>query len=85
MKKIERAIDTGFHLAEGATFLDQLAAVARQTAVDAMDEAIFRGGDPVEINEAQQALSGGDALRAAGDFLDAVDEYEDAAEIAAGA
>lgn len=47
-------------------------------AVTDIDAAMDRGGDPVEIADAQQFLADGDALRDAGLFKDAVAKYKDA-------
>ena len=58
--------------------MDQLADAARQFAADALDFAIAQGGDPSEINDAQQALDEGDALKASASFKDAVSKYKDA-------
>ena len=58
--------------------MDQLAGIARQVAQEALDQAIAQGGDPDKINEAEQELAEGDALRASGAFTDAVDKYKDA-------
>ena len=65
--------------------MDQFAAIARQLAVDAIDQAIAQGGDSGEINDAQQALAEGDALRASEAFKDAVANYKDALAKAEGA
>ena len=58
--------------------MDQLASIARQLAADATSEAFAQGGDTAKINEAQQALANGDALRALGAFKDAVNKYKEA-------
>ncbi len=59
--------------------MDQLAGIARQLAVDALNQAIADPqSDPDKINEAEQELADGDALRALGAFTDAVDKYKDA-------
>ena len=58
--------------------MDELAGIAQQLATEALDEAIAQGGDPGDINDAQQALADGDALRASGAFKDAVNKYKDA-------
>ncbi len=76
--ELEAAIDEGLDPAEGAELMDQLLAIARKTAVDALDQAIALGGDPGEISDAQQALSEGDALRTSSAFKDAANKYKDA-------
>lgn len=63
---------------QGTQLMDQFAAIARQFAVDALNQAIAQGGDPTKISEAQQALADGDALKASGTFKDAVNKYKDA-------
>ena len=62
----------------GAELMDRAAELARLLAVDAIDQAIARGGNPLVITQAQQALADGDALRASGAFKDAVNKYKDA-------
>ena len=68
--------------AEGIQLMDQLAGIARQLAVAALDEAIAQGA---VIGDAELALDEGDALRASGlagvvitDFKEAVNKYKDA-------
>ena len=63
---------------QGIQLMDQFAGIAQQIAADALDEAIAQGGDPGEINDAQQALDEGDGLRASEAFKDAVNKYKDA-------
>ena len=76
---LEAAVKDGLlGAAEGTALLDQLTGVARQLAADALAEAIAQGGDPGDIADAQEALDEGDALRASGDFKDAVNKYKDA-------
>ncbi len=76
---LEAAVSDGLlDPAEGAQFMDQLAAIARQLAADALDQAIDQGADPTVIDEALEALADGDALRALGAFKDAVNAYKDA-------
>ena len=76
---IEAAVSSGLLDPEqGGQLMDQLAEVARSMAQNALNEAIAESGDPVVINDAQQALAEGDALRAAGAYKDAVNKYKDA-------
>ena len=76
---LEAAVNDGLiDFAQGTDLMDQLAGVARQLAADALDFAIDQGGDPSEINDAQEALDEGDALRASASFKDAVSKYKDA-------
>jgi len=77
---IQAAVDAGdLDAATGAQLMDDLAGIARQIAVDAIDTAIATpGSDPVAIVDAQQFLADGDALRAASQFKDAVAKYKDA-------
>ncbi len=42
------------------------------------DEALVQDGDPIIIDDAEQALADGDALRDLGAFKDAVNKYKDA-------
>ncbi len=76
---LEAAVNDGLlDPVEGAQCMDQLAGIARQLAVNALDEAIARAGDVTVIADAQQFLADGDALRASGAFKDAVNKYKDA-------
>ena len=58
--------------------MDDLAAIAREIAADAVAEATALGGDPEVIAAAQQALDDGDTLRDSRAFKDAVSQYRDA-------
>jgi hypothetical protein len=58
--------------------MDSFVAIARQIAMDAIQNAIGSGGDPDLINEAQQALTEGDDMRFEELFKDAVNKYKDA-------
>ncbi|MEE9123543.1 MAG: hypothetical protein V3U14_03490 [candidate division NC10 bacterium] len=78
VKKLKEAIKKGLDPAEGTEFMDQLAEIARQIAVEALNEAIAQGGRPKKINDAQKALAKGDALRATGKFNKAVAKYREA-------
>jgi hypothetical protein len=75
---LEAAINEGLDPYEAEQLMDQLAGIARQMAVAAIDEAIDLGGKKDEITQAQEALAEGDALRAALEFKDAVGKYKDA-------
>jgi hypothetical protein len=46
--------------------------------VNAIEEAIAAGGDPVVIADTQQYLADGDSLRDQESFKDAVNKYKDA-------
>ena len=86
--ELEAAVQEGLDPAQGAELMDLMdgfAAVARQLATAAIDDAIDRGGDYGKIAVAQMALAQGDALRASGTFKDAVNEYKDAVANAEGA
>ena len=84
--ELEVAVSEGLlDLAQGTFLIDQLAGVARQLAETAIGEAITRGGDAGDINEAEMFLLQGDALRMAGGFKDAVNAYKDALAKAEGA
>ena len=71
--------------AQGTEIMDRLAATARQLAAGAIEDATDRGGDPVKIAEAEDALAQGDVLRDEGAFKDAVNKYKDALAKAEGA
>ena len=58
--------------------MDDLTGVTRQIAEDALNEAIACDPDNPDLDDAQQALDEGDALRASEAFKDAVNEYKDA-------
>lgn len=76
--EIEAAVDEGLNPAQGNPLMDQLAGVARQLAVGALDIANAEGGKLDEIADAQAALAEGDGLRTEGKFKDAVNKYKDA-------
>ena len=83
---LQAAVDAGLlDGTQGEQHMDQLAAIAKQLAVNAIDDAIFRGGDPTKIITAEQAVDDGDAKRASEDFKDAVNKYKDALANAEGA
>lgn len=82
---IESAVKDGLLAPDqGTQLMNQFTAIARQLASDALDEAIAQDGDPDVIEDAQQALSEGDSLRASGAFKDAVNKYKDALSKAEG-
>ncbi len=68
----------GLDPGHGTELMDQLAALARRLAVEALNQLIAQEGDPTIIAEAQQFIDEGDAFRAAVAFKDAVDKYKDA-------
>ena len=82
---LEAAVIEGLDPADGEELMDALAGIARQLAVDAINQAIASGGDEVKIATAEQALDDGDELRTAGAYKDAVNEYKDALAEAEGA
>ena len=83
---LEAAVNDGLlGIAQGTQLLDQLTAVARQMAAEALADAIARGGDPGDIADAQLAFDEGAALRAVGAFKDAVNKYKDTLAKAEGA
>ena len=82
---LEAAVNDGLlDPAQGTQLMDELAGVARQLAIDAVGQAIARGGDPTVIADAEQALAEGDTLKESGlggvitDFKEAVNKYKDA-------
>ena len=82
---LEAAVKDGLDAAEGTDLMDQIADAARLLAQTAIAGAEARAGDARKIAEAVQALLDGDALRAAGQFKAAVDDYKRALERAEGA
>ena len=82
---VESAVNEGLDPAQAASFMDQVANIARVVAEGAIVGAITQGGHPDKISDAQQALAEGDTLRAAQAFKDAVAKYKDALAIAEGA
>ncbi len=83
---LQAAVDAGLlDPTSGNEYMDQLAAVARLLANNAVNEAIARGGDSSQIAAAQQSLADGDSLRASGAFIDATAEYRGALSQAEGA
>ena len=82
---LQAAVDEGLPGPdEGARLMDILAAVARQVAVEALDEAIARGGDADDISDAKDSLAEGDDLRSSSDYKDALNKYKDALSKAEG-
>ena len=83
--------DEGLDPVEGAALMDNLAGIARQLAVDAIDEAIAVGGDAGEIQEAMDFLAEADSLRELATaemcelFRIAISAYKDALAKAEGA
>ena len=76
---LEAVVDDGLlDAVTGTQLMDELAGIARLLAVSALEEATAQGGDPGVLNDAQQALDEGDALRASEAFKDAVNKYKDA-------
>ena len=69
----------------GNQFMDDLAGAARALAVEAINDAIARSGDPSKISDAQTALADGDVDRTNLMFKDAVANYKDAVSQAEGA
>ena len=76
--------DDLLNINEGIQLMDKLTSIARELAIDAINEAIAQGGDSDKIEEAQEYLVDGDTLRANGlsgeyeDFKKAVNKYKDA-------
>jgi serine protease AprX len=71
--------------AQSTRLRDRVTGAARQLAVDAIKEASARGANSAKMNEANEAVSEGDALRAVGAFKAAVNKYKDALAKAEGA
>ena len=82
--ELDAAVQAGLlNSLQGAALMDDLAAVARLIATDAIGDA--QGGDPDKIAEAEQSLSDGDVFRTSSAYKDAVAKYKDALAIAEGA
>ncbi len=87
----DAVVEEGLDPVQGTQLMDKLAGVARQLAVEAIDEAVAAGGDQDAIDEAEVSLIVGDALRELGNsgvceaFKDAVNFYKDALAKAEGA
>ena len=87
----DAVVEEGLDPVQGTQLMDKLAGIARQLAVEAIDEAIAAGGDQDAIDEAEVSLIVGDALRELGNagvceaFKDAVNFYKDALAKAEGA
>ncbi len=75
---LEDAVDHGFNSGQGRQLMDRFAGIARQLAVNVLNQAIAQKGNPKKIKAAQEDLAAGDKLRAAGDFDEAVDKYKKA-------
>ena len=67
---LEAALDEG--VTQATAVMIQIAGIARALAEEAIGDAIAQGGDPDKVAEAQDALAGGDVLRANETFKDAV-------------
>ena len=81
VEELQDAIDEGLDPTQATQLMDQLAGIARQIAVDAIDQAASTpGSDPDAIQEAQDLLAEGDTLRVAGAFEDAVEIFEEAVD-----
>ncbi len=72
------AVREGLDPSQGMQLMDQLAGSAGHVASEAVGRATTSGGNPGHINKAQRRLAQGDALRASGEFEDAVGKYSDA-------
>ena len=83
---IQAAVDDGLlSPVLGNDLMDQLTSVARQIAVNALQDAIDRDGDSDKIDEAIEALALGDGLLSSEVFKDAINKFKDAHSIAEGA
>ncbi len=76
---LEAAVKDGLlDLTEGRDLMDLYAGIARQLAVNAINEAIAHEGDQDTIDEALAYLDEGDTLREQDTFKDAINKYKDA-------
>jgi tetratricopeptide (TPR) repeat protein len=83
---LEAAVaDGSLDASQANQIMNDLALVAQRIAVQAIEDAQERGGDPTQIEEAQLDLDDGDALRESGAYMEAVDKYKDALAKAEGA
>ena len=79
ISEVSAAVGAGLAAGQGATFMDQLAAVARKQAVAATNVATATpGSDAGKIALAQQEVAEGDTLRTASSYEDAANKYKDA-------
>ena len=62
----------------GTSLMDDLAGAARSLAEEAIETAEEQMGNQNDIDDALDLLAEGDALRASGEFKDAVTKYKDA-------
>jgi serine protease AprX len=83
--EIDSAVSSGdLTASQGASLNERVTGAARQLAVEAIDDAVERGGNAGKVTEARRALAEGDALRASGANKAAVNKYKDAAGKAEG-
>lgn len=83
---LEAAMKDGLlSAAQGNQLMLRLLSASRLLASEAIDDAIAAGGQASKIQEAQQSLAQGDALRATGAYKDTGNKYEDAISQAEGA
>jgi subtilisin family serine protease len=76
---LEAAVKDGLlPAAQGVALMDDLAAVSRRIADEALALSLARGCDPSLIGEPQSLFAQADSLRAAGHFKDAAGKYKDA-------
>jgi len=78
---LEAAVKDGLlNPTEGEKIMDLITRIARQIAWNAIEEAIACGGDQATMDEAQEYLDEGDALRGEipPKFKDAINKYKDA-------
>ena len=76
---LEAAVSDGLLTeAAGDALMDPVAGVARQLAVDALDQATECDTANPDLGDAQDSLDEGDELRTNGMFKDAVNRYKDA-------
>ena len=64
--------------ATGNNLMQQLSGIARQLALDEIEEAQARGGNPTVIQDAQSYFNQAEQLRSTGVYKDAVGKYKDA-------
>jgi hypothetical protein len=85
--KVQDAVNLypGLDPAQGATLMDEGAAIARELATNAIDAAIARGGGLLSILAAQTSRTSGDTVRLLGDYITAIGDYQSAISAALGA
>jgi PKD repeat protein len=76
---IQAAVNDGLlDTATGNSLMQQLSGIARQLALDEIEEAQARGGNATVIQDAQSYFNQAEQLRSTGTYKDSVGKYKDA-------